>query len=429
MFFLSPGQTRRRRFRPRLEPLESRDCPSGGLLDTTFNGTGTETLPTSIMTRVNANVVQPDGKIVAVGGTGNYAAPYGKPITVVRLNRDGSLDTTFNNSGSVSFMIAQGATGAAVALQPDGKIVVGGFAVTNTFGVPSTEYVVARLNSDGSLDTSFANNGVFAYNPSNTAGTEHVQGVVVLSNGKIVAGGNAEPRKSGNFSLAALRLTPGGRLDSSFGSGGVALVNTGGSDSTDALAVVPTTGQVVLVGSAGSAAAVAVLTGAGKLDSSFNGTGYELYTGAQRFNGVAIHQESSTLYEIVVSGSGSSSSVVGRYFLSGAVDTAFGGAGTGFFTIGSGLTFNSLALEADGSIIVGCSQSYDSNGDTEMMVGHLSANGVLDTSFGKNGTGVSYAMIGVNSSVNSLAIDPNDGGIMACGVGSGTAALARFTAP
>jgi hypothetical protein len=158
-------------------------------------------------------------------------------------------------------------------------------------------------------------------------------------------------------------------------------------------------------------------------------TGYELYTGAQKFDGVAIQQESPTLYEIVVSGSGSSSSVVGRYFLSGALDTSFGGAGTGFFTTGSGLTVNTLRLAADGSIIVAGSQSYDSNGDTEMMVGHLSAGGLLDTSFPPNGTGFSYAMIGVNSSGNSLAIDPNDGGILACGVGSGTAALARFTAP
>jgi hypothetical protein len=64
-----------------------------------------------------------------------------------------------------------------------------------------------------------------------------------------------------------------------------------------------------------------------------------------------------------------------------------------------------------------------------MAVGHLSANGILDTAFGPNGNGFSYAMIGLDSSVYALAIDPNDGGILACGIGSGTAGFARFTAP
>jgi uncharacterized delta-60 repeat protein len=275
--------------------------------------------------------------------------------------------------------------------------------------------VVARLNSDGSLDRSFGTNGVFvwdAYSPPRgnvVPFEEGVTSLAVLSNGNILAGGWGQSKKGS--SLAALELTPSGSLVSNFGSRGLALplnVPLTGTDYVHAMAVVPTTGQIVLAANAGSAVLV-VLTSAGKLDTSFNGTGYESYAGAGVFNGVAVQKESSTLYEIVASGSGSSSSVVGRYFLYGAVDTAFGGAGTGFYTFGSGLTSNTLELEADGSIILGGSQSYDSNGDTEMMVGHISAGGVLDTSFGPNGTGFSFAMIGVNSSINSLPSTPATG--------------------
>src|SRR5262249_52839439 len=102
----APIRPRCRAFRPSLEALESRDCPSGGLLDTTFNGTGMQTVaafshysPLGGFGGFNfggavSDVVQPtDGKIVAVGHDSNNA------ILVVRLNRDGSLDTTFNGTG------------------------------------------------------------------------------------------------------------------------------------------------------------------------------------------------------------------------------------------------------------------------------------------------------------------------------------------
>jgi hypothetical protein len=128
MSFLCSAQARRSRFRPRLEALESRDCPSGGLLDTTFNGTGTQTVAGFDGNGARADVVQPaDGKVVAVGATPNpgQAGMYMKAISVVRLNRNGSLDTTFNGSGSVTINVDYVAVGRAVALQPNGQILVG----------------------------------------------------------------------------------------------------------------------------------------------------------------------------------------------------------------------------------------------------------------------------------------------------------------
>ncbi len=436
----TPARPRRCAYRPRLEALESRDCPSGGLLDPTFNGTGTQTvagLTNGSFPGAQSDVVQPaDGKVVAVGSTPSGSGILGATIKVVRLNRDGSPDTSFNNTGTVTLSVGYGALGMAIALQPDGKILVGGFAAANTLPLSNSEYLVARLNANGTPDASFGNNGVFVYDPITTSIlAQQVRCLTVQSNGYILAGGVGWTSKvHGSSAIAALRLTPSGSLDTRFGSRGLALVQIpGGSTSgpANAMAVVPTTGQVVLAASAGSAAVV-VLTSSGGLDTSFNGTGYELYAGATAFNGVAVQQEGSGQYEIVVSGAGSSSSVVGRYFLSGAVDTSFGGAGTGFFAVASGMTINTLQLAADGSIIVGGSQTYtatDGSQHTEMAVGHLSANGTLDTSFGPNGNGFSYAMVGVNSSVTALAIDPNDGGIVACGTSDGTAGFARFTAP
>src|SRR5262249_47554628 len=155
---------------PRVEALEDRFTPSGGgLLDTTFNGTGIETLSSSISTVTNAVAIQPDGKIVAVG----YVPTSGVgSISVVRMNSNGILDTSFNRTGAVNLKAGAGAIGYAVALQPDGKILVGGKAVVKQFS-SDVEYIVARLNADGSLDKTFGNNrGLWLSNP--TTGPEEV---------------------------------------------------------------------------------------------------------------------------------------------------------------------------------------------------------------------------------------------------------------
>jgi uncharacterized delta-60 repeat protein len=421
-----------------LEALEDRLCPSGGLLDTSFNGTGTETVAGSLSNSASATVVYPntgsanDGKIVQVNSVNVNGT---NEARILRLNRSGALDTTFNGTGSVYIQVsgkskqnAPSTYADAVALQPDGKILVGGYVnlgSSNLLGVWNSEYLVARLNTDGSLDNTFGNKGLYVYNP--TSYTEEVTSLAVLPDGSILAAGAGWTTSQ---AYAVLKLTSSGALNSSFGSNGVALVNIPGSyanqDAAAAIAVVPSTGQIVLAGNPD----LVVLTQSGKLDTSFNATGY--VSAGAALNGAAVQGNSTQGYEIVVSGGHGSSQFVGRYSLSGAVDTSFGGAGTGFYTFGGGFTTNTLALAADGSIIVGGTQSYtagDGSQHTEMAVGHLSANGILDTSFGPNGNGFGCAMIGLDSAVYGLAIDPNNGEIVACGSSSGAGALAVFTAP
>jgi uncharacterized delta-60 repeat protein len=83
-------------------------------------------------------------------------------IAAARLNPDGSPDRTFNKTGSVALKVAPFSYGHAVALQPDGKILVGGECAALLGGTSSDddEYVVARLNADGSPDTTFGNRGM-----------------------------------------------------------------------------------------------------------------------------------------------------------------------------------------------------------------------------------------------------------------------------
>jgi uncharacterized delta-60 repeat protein len=181
---------------------------SGGL------DTGLVTDVTSGRDDANAVVIQPDGKIVVAGnanGTGATAE-----FAVARYNPNGSLDSSFGSGGTVQTPLGGWARGHAVALQPDGKIVVAGQAPGS---YPETHAALARYNAAGTLDTTFGSGAGYVVTPLTGTATGAFEGVVVQSNGQIVAVGVTEP-PSGNASALA-RYNADGTLDSTFGQGGI----------------------------------------------------------------------------------------------------------------------------------------------------------------------------------------------------------------
>ncbi|MDZ4289554.1 MAG: immunoglobulin domain-containing protein, partial [Prosthecobacter sp.] len=177
-----------------------------GSFDDTFNiGTGPDST-------VRAIVIQPDGKIL-VGGT--FADVNGTPRKLlVRLNEDGTGDGTFANTA-----FTNGFTGSvnAIALQPDGKIVVGGSFATSA--VSPFRFSVARLNTDGTADGSF-NVGFGAHSIASTSTASTVNAVAVLPNGRIAVGG-AFQRFNGT-ALARNRfvvLSNSGSVDGTYATG------------------------------------------------------------------------------------------------------------------------------------------------------------------------------------------------------------------
>ncbi len=148
------------KFRPRLESLEDRNLMSAGALDPTFGAAGvatTDVLPT--VNGAHAMVLQSDGRAVLVG---DYARTrlWASGFSVVRLNTDGSLDHSFAGGGAVIDFGGNGGSAQAVALQPDGKIVVAGYAAAVPVGAGyATGFAVCRLNRDGTLDTTFGTGG------------------------------------------------------------------------------------------------------------------------------------------------------------------------------------------------------------------------------------------------------------------------------
>src|SRR4051812_47278133 len=161
----------------------------------------------------------------------------------------GDLDPSFSGDGRVSTLTSPDTFVArAVAVQPDGRIVVAGYSCdTGTCGpTGNSSFRLLRYAADGGLDTGFGSGGVVT--TALGAGRSQAFDVVVRPDGRIVAGGvaSADASDPGSFALAAYR--PDGRLDPGFGAGGRAILRVGqGFDAISDLVAGPG-GRVVAVG-------------------------------------------------------------------------------------------------------------------------------------------------------------------------------------
>ncbi|MEU9106210.1 hypothetical protein AB0D54_18005 [Streptomyces xanthophaeus] len=235
----------------------------GDLDPTVGGGDGMVTTDLGSSEAAADTVVQPDGKIVAVGGdvsdfVGNFAA--------VRYNADGSLDTTFGDGGRVSTDIAGGSDAAdGVALQADGKIVVVGVSENLEGGV--AWFTVVRYHPDGSLDTTFDGDGK-AVTDFGGGGADQGSDVVVQADGKIVAVGGSSP---GVFSLT--RYNTHGTLDTGFDGDGKVTTNLGGPQGGSSAydVVQQADGKLVAVGGGNGDFALARYLTNGSLDTGFGG--------------------------------------------------------------------------------------------------------------------------------------------------------------
>src|SRR5262249_30029829 len=147
-------------------------------LDATFDGDGARGLDSGGHEEATGVALQPDGKIVVVGWT-----TVGDDGVVYRLNPNGTLDTTFDHDGAVGIDSGGEDSATAVALQPDGRIVVAG---TTTLGFGNA--TVTRLNPNGSPDNGFGGDGQIGLD---SGGDEVAHAVAIQPNGKIVVAGHS----------------------------------------------------------------------------------------------------------------------------------------------------------------------------------------------------------------------------------------------
>lgn len=353
---------------------------ANGSLDTTFDSDGIVSTPIDSNVgdheSVNSLAIQPDGKIVGVGGSfGN-----GSDSIIVRYDSNGSLDTTFDVDGIVMThrLFFAGNALEDVAIQPDGKIVAAG-------GADLGQFAVARYNSDGSRDTTFGGTGIVleATLPQATA-------IAVQTDGKILA---ATGLRDGDdivyFYFVLTRYNPDGSRDTSFDNDGYVSTVVGDPSAVSSLAI-QADGKIVAAGSAAGSFAMVRYNPDGSLDTSFNGDGIvttPISTGDAQASSVVVQPDR----KIVVAGTsvnGSSRSfTVVRYDQNGSLDSSFGTGGI-VTTLGAqGAKVYSSVLQPDGKIIVAGSRLNTSNEyyPEEFALVRLNGDGSHDTTFAGRG--------------------------------------------
>ena len=390
-----------------------------GDLDTSFGApNGFVLLPEAQFVDV---ALQSDGKIVAVGS--KPTAIGNPPLIVARFNPDGSIDPSFGFSGVVT--VTPSLEGRSVAIQADGKIL----ALSQTD--PGGNFLVTRLNTNGTLDLSFGLNGSRTIDfdgggdvPQSIAigpgGTIVVMGTRLFSNDQV-----SPPIVE--IDVAVARLLSNGSLDPSFGSDGTIATEPGfGAD----LALLPD-GRIIVANFIMSDFAAMRYNANGTLDTTFGGgdgiATADIAGGLDAGLAVAVQPDG----RVIVAGNAEVTPILhaealARFDANGILDPSFGGDGK----ITSSQTFQrvtalAVTLQADGDIItVGNAGFGVDSSDVRAFLSRYTSSGTPDTSFGGTGT-VFTDFPGNATAFPSLALQ-NDGKIVIVGdsfVGSPLSAL------
>jgi uncharacterized delta-60 repeat protein len=447
-------QGRRPRYHPELEGLEGRALMSyGGSPDLTLGINGVKAIQISGQQSNfdNASVAQADGKTVVVGSSEEVSSGglNESDWSVARFSPDGVLDSSFGNGGisTPGITFTYGSAGVVgytsaegVALQPDGKIIVVGNIYLGNDGMltngAGTLAKVVRLNADGTLDTTFGNNGIVTLGTvdANDNLLDYSRAVAVLSDGTIVVSGANEPVDGRDYP-AVEGLNADGSIDTSFGRGGLAVVplptNAGSSFDPSLPGTAPLIaqpdGKVVvetdnyLAGSTtNTEIVVSRLDADGSLDPTFGTAGQAVVTAQSLLPfGVSTYAESLAIQpdgKLIVGGDFATSTIAYhekfqllalRFTSAGVLDPSFGIGGANILT---GVTPNdsiagAIALQPDGKIVLGDRENLD--------FVRLDTNGLPDNSFGTGGTSIitSPSNADANSGSVGLTIEP-DGKIL-----------------
>jgi uncharacterized delta-60 repeat protein len=313
-----------------------------GALDTTFGTNGLVTTLIGTTGFYSAVTLQNDGKILAAGGAEFATGKRSYDFAVARYFTDGGLDQGFGDGGvsTTDFGSANFTDDypQSLAVLPDGRILLGGYSTVN--GVQSTtNYSLARYNADGTPDATFGTGGKVSIDVHGTADTPGV--AALLAGGKMVVAGVSAQTTSNSAAndISAVQLTVNGTLDTSFADAGVftASVNPSSNYPVIASLAVDPLGRAVLAGHSTTGGPndfnLFRLTANGAVDQTFADAGLATTDFSSRADQCAsvVLQGDGKLVAGGTSGIGAISDTYGnalaRYQPNGALDLTFGTAG------------------------------------------------------------------------------------------------------
>lgn len=391
------------------EKLEDRWTPAIGSLDPTFGTNGLATLgpaSTAISGGLTTVLVQADQQILTLG---SEVVPVGSPVptltpevVVRRTQVNGSPDLGFGVSGEARFVFdPQGTTGQTVygAVLNDGKIlIVGDTTDTYTF---QRDIGIARLLSNGSLDTTFGSGGKLLFNADPGVSNEYPQGVVVLPNGQILLLTAGSPT-AGVYRTLVTRLNADGSVDTSFGTAGQVLLNNFlGSDLAR-----QADGKIVVAGSIYSGPGntdfdflITRLTENGAIDPSFGTVGstkigFQIggVNSEDYLQGVGIDPQGNIVAVGTTSQGSESLPALARLTPNGMLDPTFDGDGQLQFQftslpLGGNQSAYQVTFQRSGRIVVsgGVFEITSQGSISSTAVARFRRDGSLDTIFGSGG--------------------------------------------
>ncbi len=359
-----------------------------GDFDTTFGSGGIVSISSGLYSGAHGVAIQPDGKIVVAG----YSKTEKASFTVRRFHSNGSLDSGFGVYGVITTDFSPYYDDVAndIVLQPDGKIVVAGYERDTN----APDFAVARYNSNGSLDTSFSDDGK-AWAAFGWAANDYGQAVALQADGKIVVAGYSHSNVAGEDDFAVARFNSNGTLDTSFGSNGLGTVTTsfnsgfGGDRAYDVF--VQPDGKIVVAGYRDGFSpnfAVARYNSNGSLDTTFGAVGKTFINFGGNDTAYAAARQSDG--KIVLAGCtdvwGNSDVALARFNSNGSVDSTFGTSGevtTAVHATKYDCAYD-IAIQPDGKIVV-TGMVVNILGNPSVVVLRYNSNGTLDTGFGSGG--------------------------------------------
>lgn len=319
--------------------------------DTSFSDTGS-TANLYIAQTINQAqdiIAQNDGKIITVGNAGENGI-------IVRYNNNGSLDTSFNTTGYVTVTIGSQTNILAVALQPaDQKILIAGYAIISNL---STIFI-ARYNRNGTIDTTFNNTG---YITTSFGIQSQLYGIALQKNGSIIVTGWLSDQEDGLTKALIACYTSSGVLDTTFGVNGYVSTLIGDIYTKAQDIIIQSDGKIIITGQAqindNQGLIVIRYNQDGSLDETFNSSGdypgsispfinnSDVFT--SQGNGLALQRNGSIIVVGYTAGSQSPSDrsyTTLRLTTDGSLDTTFNSNET------PGYIINTQALQAQGVVI------------------------------------------------------------------------------
>lgn len=381
-----------------------------GAVDTSFGGGAQVTQVATSEDYAHAVAVQADGKVLTAGTT---AISAGTVVALTRHGRDGGLDPAFGNGGKVVTQVgARGDSARAIAVQADGKIVVAGW--TDATGVDAN-FLVLRYRADGTLDPAFADGGRFILPIGAGNGTDRAFAVAIQDDGKIVVGGTTLTSTSiTGQDFALIRLNTDGTLDNGFGQGGKVVTpmtaNSGG-DIVYALALPVIDGQqrILAVGGEGDFHAARYLPN-GSLDASF-GSGGKVVGLFGRNIGAARSVALLPGGRMVLAGGIYNDFAAAQLTAAGALDASFGQGGLVTVPVNPTNWDNATAVvrQADGKLLLGGWSYRDNSSAGDFVAVRLLPGGALDALFGEGGIAIRPVAAGTKAdSARGLVLQSDD---------------------